>query len=147
MDARQPATPHDLRLDDSPHAAPLFCELHDALLQVAPNPKPLTLVQLSHAGMQSSPTWSLARPPWVPALGPSSGRPSIGKGLTAWALERVFWPTRSRAVADLAEWLDIAGKFIEAAQTMEEAGWGGVQIHSAHGYLLAEYLSPLVCLE
>lgn len=97
--------------------------------------------------MQSSATFGLARAPWVPALAPVSDRPSLGRGPFAWFLERAFWPTKSRAVVDRAEWLDIAGKFVDAAQTMEEAGWGGVQVHSAHGYLLAEYLSPLVGAE
>lgn len=34
--------------------------------------------------------------------------------------------------------------FVDAAVVAERAGWEGAQVHSAHGYLLAEYLSPLV---
>jgi 2,4-dienoyl-CoA reductase-like NADH-dependent reductase (Old Yellow Enzyme family) len=34
--------------------------------------------------------------------------------------------------------------FVGSAKLVEKAGWDGVQIHSAHGYLLAEFLSPLV---
>jgi len=56
-----------------------------------------------------------------------------------------MWPLKSRMITDVQEWLDIVGRFVQAAQGVEQAGWGGVQIHSAHGYLLAEYLSPLVC--
>lgn len=61
-------------------------------------------------------------------------------------MARTLWPVPARPVTDLAEWLDIAGRFVDAAACMEEAGWGGVQLHSAHGYLLAQYLSPLVSL-
>lgn len=145
VDSTQLATAHDLRVYDNPHTVPLFTELNDALLADAPEEgRPLTLVQLSHAGIQSSPTWGLSRAPWEPAVAPVSARPTLGRGVIAWVFEHVLWPTKSRAVTDLAEWLDIAGKFIDAAAAMEEAGWGGVQLHSAHGYLLANYLSPLV---
>ncbi|BEI87092.1 hypothetical protein CcaverHIS002_0704380 [Cutaneotrichosporon cavernicola] len=143
VDAAQPATPHDLRIHDSPHTVPLFHELHESLLADAPDPRPLTLVQLSHAGMQSSATYSLTRAPWVPSIGPISGRPSVGTGFVAWAIERALWPVAARAVTNPAEWCEIAGKFVDAATAVEDAGWSGVQLHSAHGYLLAEYLSPL----
>lgn len=45
---------------------------------------------------------------------------------------------------DSRDWLDIVEMFVASAKVAEEAGWDGVQVHSAHGYLLAEYLSPLV---
>ena len=40
----------------------------------------------------------------------------------------------------------IVQQFVVAAKGMEEAGWDGVQLHAAHGYLLAEWMSPLVSL-
>ncbi len=62
-------------------------------------------------------------------------------------MSRAIWPVKSRAVKDVEEWLKIVDRFIEVAKDAEQAGWDGVQIHSAHGYLLAEYLSPLVSLQ
>ena len=44
----------------------------------------------------------------------------------------------------MGEWLGIVENFVKTAKMAEEAGWNGVEVHSAHGYLLAEYLSPLV---
>lgn len=42
------------------------------------------------------------------------------------------------------EILDIIDRFSNTAAIMKEAGFTGVQIHGAHGYLVSQFLSPLV---
>ncbi len=41
-----------------------------------------------------------------------------------------------------ADILDVIQRFVRSAELVKEAGFGGVQIHCAHGYLLSQFLSP-----
>jgi hypothetical protein len=68
----------------------------------------------------------------------------MGSSILGWIAGHLIWPSRSQDIVDFRDWLDIVEMFVASAKIAEEAGWVGVQVHSAHGYLLAEYLSPLV---
>lgn len=147
VDPRHLATPHDRTIPStSQHTISAYSALRFATLSSLPpdTKAPLLIMQISHAGLQSSSTIGGSRLPWVPAIGSSSMRPDTGNSWAGKVVGRTLWPTKSRQIVDFAEWEGIVQKFVDAAVVAEKAGWEGVQVHSAHGYLLAEYLSPLV---
>ncbi|VVS92563.1 NADH:flavin oxidoreductase/NADH oxidase family protein [Desulfoluna spongiiphila] len=84
-------------------------------------------VQLNHPGRQS-PAF-LSPEPVAPSAVPYASD-----------LKRAF--NTPRALAD-AEILEIIDRFAKAAGTVKRAGFTGVQIHGAHGYLVSQFLSPL----
>ncbi len=84
------------------------------------------IMQISHAGRQSPK--SVCPEPIAPS--------AIGLELPGGA----FAPPRAMTEAEIR---DVIQRFGAAAAVAEEAGFDGVQIHAAHGYLLSEFLSPL----
>ncbi|MBK8458742.1 MAG: NADH:flavin oxidoreductase/NADH oxidase family protein [Phyllobacteriaceae bacterium] len=51
-----------------------------------------------------------------------------------------FSPPREMTDRDIQE---VIARFVETAGIAEDAGFGGVEIHAAHGHLLNQFLSPL----
>jgi 2,4-dienoyl-CoA reductase-like NADH-dependent reductase (Old Yellow Enzyme family) len=93
-------------------------------------------MQLAHAGRKAS-----TRPPWDkgPYLTPAEGgwQPVAPSPIS-------FAPTyASPAALDQQGILKVISDFSAAAVRALHAGFGIVEIHSAHGYLLHEFLSPL----
>jgi 2,4-dienoyl-CoA reductase-like NADH-dependent reductase (Old Yellow Enzyme family) len=83
------------------------------------------LVQLNHPGRQSNPL-ALGHTPVAPSEVPMSlpGSPTP-RALTAAAIDGII------------------ERFVTAAVVCETAGFDGVQIHAAHGYLVTQFLSLL----
>jgi 2,4-dienoyl-CoA reductase-like NADH-dependent reductase (Old Yellow Enzyme family) len=84
-----------------------------------------TWVQLNHPGRQSN----------LLALGHTPVAPSpIPLNLPGAAVPREL------TAAEIEEIID---RFATAAAVCEKAGFAGVQVHGAHGYLVSQFLSPL----
>jgi 2,4-dienoyl-CoA reductase-like NADH-dependent reductase (Old Yellow Enzyme family) len=82
-------------------------------------------MQLSHAGRQS-PRYATRQP-----VGPSAVK-----------LDLLGNYARPRALRE-DEIVDFIRRFGQAAAIAREAGFTGVQVHGAHGYLLSSFLSPV----
>lgn len=50
--------------------------------------------------------------------------------------------TQPKAMTD-DDLQDVISRFVSTAKNAEAAGYDGVEVHTAHGYLLAQFLSPL----
>lgn len=85
-------------------------------------------MQISHPGRQmmaalGQETWSASAVPLD--MGKLSDKFSVPKAMTA---------------ADIEE---LQQRFVTSALLAEQAGFTGVQIHGAHGYLISQFLSPI----
>jgi len=87
------------------------------------------ILQLNHPGRQL-PT-NLGQP----ALGPSAVALDLGK------FSKMFVKPRAMTLDDIGQ---VKNQFLTSARLAQQAGFSGVQIHAAHGYLLSQFLSPLV---
>lgn len=80
----------------------------------------LIAVQLNHAGLESRPKYNGG----FPGAGPTATSPK----------------SKEMTVDDIEEVVDA---FIAAGKRAFSAGADAIQLHAAHGYLLAEFISPL----
>lgn len=89
------------------------------------------LAQLSHPGRQCprSVCTSPVAPSAVPCRLPGPK-----------ALSMLFRTPRALSLEEIDQ---VHDRFVSAATVIHNAGWAGVQLHSAHGYLLSQFLSPL----
>jgi 2,4-dienoyl-CoA reductase-like NADH-dependent reductase (Old Yellow Enzyme family) len=93
-------------------------------------------IQLAHAGRKASTDvpWRGGRPVGPPAR----GWPPVGPSPLAFA--EGYRVPRELAADELPA---VVGAFRDAARRAQQAGFGVVEIHMAHGYLLHQFLSPL----
>ena len=121
----------DIRAKNEPGVVAVESDRDLALLQqwanVGKQHGMVQLVQLSYPGRQcpkglNKETVAPSAVPFSPMLATTFGTP--------------------RALRE-DEILDIIQRFATSAQVCEQAGFEGVQLHGAHGYLISQFLSPL----
>ena len=86
-------------------------------------------MQISHPGRQVN-----ANMPGV-VWGPSDVAVDVGKHSKRFGRPSAMTPQQISATIQ---------RFVTTAARAEEAGFDGVEVHAAHGYLLSQFLSPLV---
>ena len=88
----------------------------------------LAIMQINHPGRQ------VLKAMQGNAIAPSAVPLDMGKH------SKLFAQPREMTCQDIHE---VCKRFVETAKQAELAGFDGVEIHAAHGYLLTQFLSPL----
>lgn len=97
-----------------------------------------TIVQINHPGRQST-VGAGHRGFFGQTIAPSVVPVNLGSGWLARAAAAfVFGTPREMTKEDIA---GVVADFADAAKMSYEAGFAGVEIHAAHGYLLAQFMS------
>ncbi|KAF7719494.1 NADH-dependent flavin oxidoreductase [Penicillium ucsense] len=97
-----------------------------------------TIVQICHPGRQSF-RGAGKRGMFAPTIAPSAVPINIGTGLVERAIAAVAW-TQPREMTR-GEIETVIRQFVDTARLMADAGFSGVELHAAHGYLLDQFLS------
>jgi 2,4-dienoyl-CoA reductase-like NADH-dependent reductase (Old Yellow Enzyme family)/thioredoxin reductase len=119
--------PKQILLDDE-GVIPSLVELADAIHQYGA----IASIELSHGGMECDPMFLGGRNP----IGPSATSTDIGfrtKGSSTVVVEEM-----SEALMD-----EVANAYAAGAATIKLAGFDMCMIHAGHGWLLAQFFSPL----
>jgi 2,4-dienoyl-CoA reductase-like NADH-dependent reductase (Old Yellow Enzyme family) len=96
-------------------------------------------IQLGHAGAKAS---TVPMHPGVPAGKPILEGPDSWETLSPSGVPANSMETRTHAM-DMEEIRETVQAFADAAERADRAGFGAVQLHAAHGYLIHQFLSPL----
>ncbi|KAL2842022.1 oxidoreductase [Aspergillus pseudoustus] len=97
------------------------------------------IMQINHPGRQS-PLGAGTRRFCESNIAPSPIPLDFGSGLLAkFASSFVFGTPREMTQADIDS---VVKQFVDCSRFAYEAGLQGVEVHAAHGYLLAQFLSP-----
>jgi 2,4-dienoyl-CoA reductase-like NADH-dependent reductase (Old Yellow Enzyme family) len=124
VDPRYLERPENVVVEDARHLPAL-----EAYARAAQSCGALVIAQVSHAGRQTN------RFVYPEPVAPSAV-PAV-KVLQSFAKPRAL---------GREEVLDVVERFARTSAVLAQAGFDGVQIHAAHGYLLSQFLSPLTNL-
>jgi len=116
---RGKATPHQISIDHD-----TYLEGLSELAQAIKRGGARAAIQLEHGGRDTNSAITGQQP-----VGPSE---SLSQGRE---------PVRALSVAEIAEFVE---RHAQAAVRAQKAGFDGVEIHGAHGHLLAQFISPFL---
>ena len=101
-----------------------FIAGHNELVEAVHEHDARIFPQLHHAGRQTTVENTNGIQPVAPSAVPDPYLKVLPRELT------------------IPEIQEIVNKFVKAAQRAQKAGYDGVEIHGAHGYLIAQFMSP-----
>lgn len=123
VDGRALTGPGGIVLERDTPLAPFSAWARDAKKQGAQ-----VWMQINHPGRQV-----------MAAMGGTAWAPSA-VALDLGKHSKLFAPPQAMTEAEIQETIT---RFADTAQAAERAGFTGVEIHAAHGYLISQFLSPL----
>lgn len=100
----------------------------------AHNPKSIFYVQLWHMGRVTHSDFHGLQP-----VSPSD----VTCSGNAWVYDKVKKPYEQPRPLELSEIVTLKEEYRNAAQCAKDAGFDGIEIHSANGYLLDQFLQPV----
>ena len=115
-------------------------EGHKRLTRFLQQEGALAATQITHAGRKASSPRQFDRPD---EFGPKEANWQRWQVVGPSALSAGERYSESPIALEVSEMDDIVKKFGEAARRADAAGYDVIEIHGAHGYLLAQFLSPL----
>lgn len=96
-----------------------------------------TIIQLNHPGRQSLP--GAGTHGFGKTVAPSAVAVQLGQNIITRIISAlIFGVPREMTLQDIS---GVVQRFANGARLAHDAGFAGVQIHAAHGYLLAQFLS------
>ncbi|KAF9634676.1 putative fmn binding protein [Lasiodiplodia theobromae] len=114
-----------------------WAQTYNTAAAATSSPPPL-IMQLNHPGRQS-PVGAGARSLCAQNLAPSAIPLDMGDGWLAKSVVSMVFGTPKAMGED--EISAVVGRFAMAARLAAEAGFAGVEVHAAHGYLLSTFLT------
>lgn len=102
-------------------------------------------LQLQHAGKTSTRDMAEGRDVWVPSIPPPPPQSDMMKSVTLKEVSTFVRPSKdipvTMRVMDKADIKQMVKWFADAARRAKTAGFDGIEIHAAHTYILAGFLS------